>query len=183
MIKNLNFNGKVYIVETDGGNFEIKHNDVFKNILNSNLVNYITISELHKYFGIHQISKDILLKKINLYHNSDTINSFKYKGKEYWLDKTQRTSLSNLITNYPESSIEIILGSDIYTFTISTLKNLLTKLEQYAYKCKIATQKHLNIVSAVKIPSSKEGIKEFIEFLESYDYTTGYPDKVILEDD
>lgn len=137
-------------------------------------------------FGIPENFKDLLLKKVRLYDASSAVNSFTYKGKEYWLDKTQRMSILNLLNSYSsihpkeDSKLEIILGNDIYSFSIEEIFQLIAKLEEYAYQCKINTQKHINAINAIQEPTSSEEEIDFINSLVNYNFTVGYPNKLEL---
>ena len=51
------------------------------------------------------------------------------------------------------------------------LQNLLNQLEIYANKCFVNTQRHLNAIETLNTP---------LELIE-YNYTLGYPDKVVIE--
>lgn len=172
------FDGYNYIIGTDEKKFKISLNNTFEDLLNSEVLNYITIPEVIKYFGVHHAIKDILLKKVHLYDASSSVNSFIYAGNEYWLDKTQRNSIKNLINISGKKQFEIILGDEVFTFDSEYLKEFLDKLELYAYECKINTQKHLNNI--LKVSINEDNIEESINYLETYDFTTGYPNKLKL---
>ena len=74
-------------------------------------------------FGVPDNFKDLLLKKVRLYDASSAVNSFKYNGKEYWLDKLQRGSILNLLntpiaTAADTDSIDIISQYNIHRVSI-----------------------------------------------------------------
>lgn len=136
-------------------------------------------------FGIPANFKEYLLKKVRLYDASSAVNSFKYNGKEYWLDKLQRGSILNLLntpvaTAADTGSMDIILGDDIYSIKPEKLADLINSLEQYAYKCKVTTQKHINEINNYKDPTNHEEYGKFIDFIINYDYMSGYPEKIEL---
>lgn len=136
-------------------------------------------------FGIPANFKEYLLKKVRLYDASSAVNSFKYNGKEYWLDKLQRGSILNLLstpvaTATDTDSMDIILGDDIYSIKPEKLADLINSLEQYAYKCKVTTQKHINEINNYKDPTNPEEYGKFIDFIINYDYMSGYPEKIEL---
>ena len=136
-------------------------------------------------FGIPANFKEYLLKKVRLYDASSKVNSFKYNGKEYWLDKLQRGSILNLLntpvaTAADTGSMDIILGDDIYSIKPEKLADLINSLEQYAYKCKVTTQKHINEINNYRDPTNPEEYDKFIDFIVNYDYTSGYPEKIEL---
>ncbi len=132
-------------------------------------------------FGLPSNFEELLLKKIKLYDTSSAIEGFYYKGKEYWLDKTQRASITNLLNICSEDSIEIVLGEEVYTFSKEALTELLANLEWYAHKCKVTTQKHINNIKALQLPTNQEEYEEFIKFLINYDYTSDYPEKLVID--
>jgi hypothetical protein len=105
-----------------------------------------------------------------LYRKSSGIHSFLYQGKEYWLDKEDRTSLWNL-SNSSLGDLEFIVGDNIVTMSSLKLKAFLLKLEVYAYKCFVNEFKHLKAAKALVN----------FEDIVNYDFTTGYPDKITLE--
>jgi hypothetical protein len=121
-------------------------------------------------YGVPNHLEEFLKRKIELYSSSKNINSFIYEGKEYWLDKNDRTSLWNL-SNSSLGNLEIIIGDEVMTISSLKLKAFLLKLELYAYKCFVNTFKHLKAAKALYK----------LEDIINYDYTTGYPDKVTLE--
>lgn len=112
----------------------------------------------------------VLLALINYYDTSEHINSFMYKGKSYWLDKNTRVGLVNL-ANSTNESIQLFLNPEFITITPDLLKQYLSEIEVYASKCYIITQMHLKNVQNLNT----------IDDLLNYDYTSGYPDKIILE--
>lgn len=143
-------------------------------ILDDPILNILSIEELIKIwkdlYGIPENLNDFLIKKIKLYSSSSNINSFFYEGKEYWLDKDNRNSLWNL-SNSSLGNIEFVVGDEILNLNSLKLKAFLLKLEVYAYKCFVNTFKHL------KAAKNLNNIQDII----NYDYTTGYPEKIVLE--
>jgi hypothetical protein len=114
--------------------------------------------------------KPILKRKVELYDTSLEINSFVYNGNLYWLDKQQRACMKTLADSGLDF-IEVILPTGSVMLETAKLKQFLTELEIYAYKCYVNTAKHLNAI---------ESLTQIEEIL-NYDYTTGYPEKITLE--
>lgn len=112
----------------------------------------------------------ILLAKIEYYDNSENINSFIFKGNSYWFDKDTRVGLVNL-ANSTSEPISLFLDPNFIELDPQIMKQYLAQIEIYANKCYINTQKHLQCVKLLRTES---------EMLD-YDYTTGYPDKIVLE--
>ena len=114
----------------------------------------------------------VFMKKVLKYQITKQdlkVNTFSYKGKDYWWDKNTRIGLDRL-ANSGKNSYEIVLGTEIVEFSKEELQNLLNKLEIYANECFVNTQKHLNAIESLNTP---------LELVE-YDYTLGYPDKIIV---
>lgn len=108
---------------------------------------------------------------IRAYDKSSNVNSFYYKGKKYWLDKNTRVGLQNL-ANCSSDNISLVLEDTIVELSIDKAKSFLSKLEEYAGKCYINTTKHLLAIKDFKT----------VEDVINYDYTTGYPDKITLNE-
>ena len=146
-----------------------------KILYNNELLNMYSMVELHDlyklYFGNYEYEyKNILKAKINLYDKSEAVNSFVYKDQNLWLDKATRVGLMHL-ANCSTEDIQLVLGDQVLTFSPEFTKEFLAKLEVYAGKCYVQTQKHLIAVNT--LTNSEEMI--------NYDYTTGYPEKITLE--
>lgn len=162
------------VISTDNHKAEIPKNQFNKLLVNDAILEELSFEDLQKLwkdlYGIPKNIKDFLRKKIELYNDSHVIKSFIYKDKEYWLTKDNRTCLWNL-SNSSLGNIEFIIGDEIVEMNSIKLKSFLLKLELYAYKCFVNTFKHLK--------ASKDLNK--LEDIITYDYTTGYPEKITLE--
>lgn len=112
----------------------------------------------------------ILLKKIEQYDRSENVNSFIYKGNKYWLDKQQRSCMKT-VAESGLSEVEVVLNNASVILPSEFVKQFILQLEAYAYKCYVNTAKHLQAAASLSNP--EDALK--------YDYTTGYPDKIILE--
>ena len=122
-------------------------------------------------FGVECVDsyKHILLKKIELYDQSQEVNSFIYKGTPYWLDKQQRACMK-MVAESGLENIEIVFANETVVLPASFVKQFLTNLEVYAYQCYVVTAKHLQHASELWNP----------EDILNYDFTAGYPDKIVL---
>ena len=147
------------------------------NLLNNeqllNELDMVTLPDVFlKVFGVRceDSYKPILMKKIELYDKSQAVNSFIYKNKSYWLDKQQRTCLKNVVDSGLEN-IELVFKDQSLTLPSKVIKQFLINLEVYAYKCYVTTAKHLQNASK---------LLDYLDIL-NYDYTTGYPEKIVLE--
>lgn len=146
-------------------------------ILNNNsLLSEYSLKELDNIYKSNRLGnfeflyKDILLKQAQLYDQSDNVNSFIYKGNKYWLDKQQRSCMKTVAESGLEN-IEIVLGPNTVILPASSINKFILDLEAYAYKCYVITAKHQQNIKSLNT----------IEDLFNYDYTTGYPDKIVLE--
>lgn len=162
------------VIVKDNHKAEVLKRNFNNEILNEEILNYLSMSDLleiwkHLY-GIPKNILQILKKKIELFSSSSSVNSFIYKGREYWIDKNHRACLWNL-SNSSLGDIEFVVGDDIVTMNALKLKSFLLKLEIYAYKCYVNTFKHLKAIKDLND----------LEDIINYNYTTGYPEKLILE--
>lgn len=143
-------------------------------LLDSNILEYLTFSELiilwNALYGIPINYKKYLERKCELYDKSIEVNSFIFKDKKYWFDKNTRASLLALVS-CSENTITLVLGDELVELEISKAKKFLSDLEIYASKCYVNTAKHLKNIKELKS----------LEDVINYDYTTGYPDKIILD--
>ena len=146
-------------------------------ILNNNsLLSEYSLKELDNIYKSNRLGnfeflyKDILLKQALLYDQSDNVNSFIYKGNKYWLDKQQRSCMRTVAESGLEY-IEVVMGTEVLTLPAEFVKQFILQLEAYAYKCYVTTAKHQQRIAAL----------ETLEDLYNYDYTSDYPEKIVLE--
>ena len=111
--------------------------------------------------------RQVLIGKVK---NIDNSKEFEYKGKKLWWDKSTRAGLLNL-ANSSIDNVAILIGDDIISFNLESFKNILAQLEVYSSKCLIVTHKHIKAI---------EKLQTFEDILK-YNYTLGYPDKVVIE--
>ena len=160
------------IVECEGLTFVFNFNTLYKDILESDILKYISLQELRQLFliGPPNNIKEFLQKKIEFYDSPSEINSFIYKGNKYWLDKQQRSCMKTLVESGLDN-IEFVVGDVSVTLHAEFVLKFILQLETYAYKCFINTVKHQNAVKNL----------QNLEDIINYDYTIGYPEKVILK--
>lgn len=159
--------GKFYSIKDFNFDTILKNEDLLSEL------DMATLPEtLHRVLGVYpeHLYLPILSKKLEMYDKSDAVNSFIYKGNKYWLDKQQRSCMKT-VAESGLSEIEIIVGEHTVTLPAEFVKQFILDLEAYAYKCYVVTAKHYqNIKSLTNL-----------EDIINYDYTVGYPDKIILE--
>lgn len=111
--------------------------------------------------------------EILAYDSSSAVNEFSIGGVPMWLDKATRAGL--LLRFEAEGKAgrtETTLWNNgqPYTLPLETAQQMLIALELYASECYDNTQRHIAEVQKLE---SKEAV-------ESYDYTTGYPQKLLF---
>lgn len=120
------------------------------------------------------IEKNRIIDDIIRYDSSDAVNTF-YIGKEsLWIDKVTRFGLkSRFDAEFANGQYNTILWYNGSPFNLETEKaiKMLNVIELYASSCYDNTQLHIYNVKCI----------DNIEDLKKYDYTVGYPEKIIFE--
>lgn len=120
-----------------------------------------------------QTLREKVIADIEAYDKSESVNSFTLAGKQMWLPKETRVGLANSI------NIEKAAGKETttlwfdavqYEIPVDTALQMLAALELYALDCYNVTQSH---IASVKLLDD-------ISMLTEYDYTTGYPEKLVF---
>lgn len=112
--------------------------------------------------------------EINAYDNSSVINSFKYGDYDLWFDKQTRVGLMNstaILQNAGEENTTLWYGDICVTLPCKTVILILSQIEMYALECYNVTAQHKANVNALAT----------IDEVKAYDYTTGYPEKLIYK--
>lgn len=113
--------------------------------------------------------RQVLLKKIDLYDHSSNVNCFYYKDSPAWLDKETRMGLMHL-ANCSDSTIRVIMATQVVEMPVDTFKDFLKRLEVYAGQCYVNTAIH-----------KQEAFKlQTIDDMINYEYTANYPSKLML---
>lgn len=113
------------------------------------------------------------IDRINDYDTSDAVNSFVLGGSPMWLDKSTRVGLMNSIGIEKDTGREtttLWFSGMRFTIPVASAIGMLNALELYALECYNATQAHIAAVSALQT----------VEEVEAYDYTVGYPEKLVF---
>ena len=111
--------------------------------------------------------------EIEAYDGSDAVNAFSVNGKWMWLDAATRQQLRISLDAMKAAGRESVtkwFDGEEYTYPTDVWYYMLGLVEVYASDCLNVTEGHKRAVQAL----------ETVEAVESYDYTTGYPEKVIL---
>lgn len=105
------------------------------------------------------------------YDSSDDVNSFYIHDMMIWLDKATRAGLKlRFEAELALGMTETILwyGNIQFPLSLADAVQMLYAIEVYASNCYDNTQRHLAEVDLL----------DTIEAVDSYDYTTGYPEKL-----
>ena len=118
--------------------------------------------------------KKAMLSYIEKYDASSSVNSFLLNGMEVWLDKATRVGLMNSTTiakSMGQEKTTLWLGSYQLDVDCDKAIQLLSALEMYALECFNVTAAHKKEVSEL----------DNIDGVLTYDYKSGYPDKLKME--
>ena len=118
--------------------------------------------------------KKAMLAYIEKYDASSSVNSFLLNGMGVWLDKATRVGLMNSTTiakSMGQEKTTLWLGSYQLEVDCDKAIQLLSALEMYALECFNVTAAHKKAVSEL----------DNIEGVLTYDYKSGYPDKLKME--
>lgn len=118
--------------------------------------------------------KKAMLAYIEKYDASSSVNSFLLNGMQVWLDKATRVGLMNSTTiakSMGQQKTTLWLGSYQLEVDCDKAIQLLSALEMYALECFNVTAAHKKAVSEL----------DNIEGVLTYDYKSGYPDKLKME--
>lgn len=111
--------------------------------------------------------------EILAYDSSQAVNEFSMGGLPIWLDKATRAGLLlrfEAEAKAGRTSTTLWYNGLPFTLPLTYAQEILIALELYASACYDNTQRH---IAEVQKMESKEAV-------ESYDYTTGYPQKLLF---
>ena len=120
--------------------------------------------------------EDIKANKIEAilaYDSSEAVNEFSMGGLPIWLDKATRAGLLlrfEAEAKAGRTSTKLWYNGLPFTLPLTYAQEILIALELYASACYDNTQRH---IAEVQKMESKEAV-------EAYDYTTGYPNKLLF---
>lgn len=128
----------------------------------------------HDAAAVLSAAKTSMLAEITAYDSSSSVNSFLLNGMEVWLDKATRVGLMNSTTiakSMGQEKTTLWLGSYQLEVECDKAIQLLSALEMYALECFNVTAAHKKEVSEL----------DNIDGVLTYDYKSGYPDKLKME--
>lgn len=139
-------------------------------------VYWITLpsSSTHDVATLLQAVKSSMLADITAYDSSAAVNAFLLNGMQVWLDKATRVGLmnsTNIAKNMGQEKTTLWLGSYQLEVDCDKAIQLLSALEMYALECFNVTAAHKKAVSEL----------DNIEAVLTYDYKSGYPEKLKME--
>lgn len=139
-------------------------------------VYWITLpsSSAHDATAVLEAAKTEVETAITAYDSSSAVNSFLLNGMEVWLDKATRVGLMNstaIAKNMGQEKTNLWLGSYQLEVDCDKAIQLLSALEMYALECFNVTAAHKKAVSEL----------DNIEAVLTYDYKSGYPEKLKME--
>lgn len=139
-------------------------------------VYWITLpsSSAHDATAVLEAAKTEVETAITAYDSSSSVNSFLLNGMEVWLDKATRVGLMNstsIAKNMGQEKTSLWLGSYQLEVDCDKAIQLLSALEMYALECFNVTAAHKKAVSEL----------DNIEAVLTYDYKSGYPEKLKME--
>ena len=122
--------------------------------------------------GLARAKREVL-KQIEAYDTSSAVNGFVLNGAVVWLDKATRVGLMNSTTiakAMGQATTTLWLGDTKLEVGCDMAIQLLSALEMYALECFNVTAAH------------KKAVAELTDIGEvlSYDYTKGYPEKLMM---
>lgn len=115
-----------------------------------------------------------VLSAIEAYDASDSVNAFMLNGQKVWLDKATRVGLMNstgIAKTMGQATTTLWLGEAKLVVDCDKAIQLLSALEMYALECFNVTAAHRKAVNEMTT----------LEDVLGYDYTGGYPQKLIME--
>ena len=128
----------------------------------------------HDAAAVLSAAKISMLAEITTYDSSSSVNSFLLNGMEVWLDKATRVGLMNSTTiakSMGQEKTTLWIGSYQLEVECDKAIQLLSALEMYALECFNVTAAHKKAVSEL----------DNIDAVLTYDYKSGYPDKLKME--
>lgn len=139
-------------------------------------VYWITLpsSSAHDATAVLEAAKTEVETAITAYDSSSSVNAFMLNGIQVWLDKATRVGLMNstsIAKNMGQEKTSLWLGSYQLEVDCDKAIQLLSALEMYALECFNVTAAHKKAVSEM----------DNIEEVLTYDYKSGYPEKLKME--
>lgn len=194
-IEELKKKGNVTVTEVKDGcvkvsvdeGFILKDNDTYTSEIycakDAELQNYEVVSyndyllseNMKKYDGkTLEEAKGILLREIESYDTSPSVNGFMLNGQKVWMDFELRDRVyqgNERLQRIGRTDTTLWLGNQCYNLSIEQAQNIISHIEAYAKDC-------YNVTAAHKAAVEK---MQTLEEVMIYDYTQGYPEQLRIE--
>lgn len=111
------------------------------------------------------------LSELKTYDKSSAVNEFFVNEICAWFEPAERSNYSSSINSAKLLGVETLtfyVGSVALTVPTVQAEQMLATVQRYADQCFIVTKQHENAINAL----------DSIEAIESYDFKTGYPNKL-----
>lgn len=140
-----------------------------KEVINMELEEVAPIDKLEK--TLYDAKAEIV-HAIDLYDKSEEVNQFTINQEtEVWFTPEERANYKNSIDSAKILGVDklsLFIESTLFEVSTEQAEEILAYVQLYADKCFIVTQQHKINVMALKT----------IEEVETYDYKSGYPEKL-----
>lgn len=117
-------------------------------------------------------AKQEMLNAIINYDSSSEVNSFILNDTiSYWFTPEERANYNSSISAAKlvgKDTLTFCIGSSVFTVPTEDAEKMLAQIQLYADECYIITSMHKSNVNNLKT----------IEEVDTYDYTSNYPDKL-----
>lgn len=121
-----------------------------------------------------QRAKNAKMAAITAYDSSSAVNGIIVRGAEVWVPAAERAILKTSIEAYKAMGaiyVTKVWEGVQYILPVDTWLYMINAVEVYASECYNVTARHKASVNAL----------DTIEAVEAYDYTTGYPQKLVFD--
>lgn len=119
------------------------------------------------------MAKAAKIAEIAAYSDSDAVNALTFHGIKTWLTPAERANYDTSLTAAEllgETGITFLVDGKELELPVEQARRVLAMVQRYADACYLVTERHKKAVRAL----------QSIEEVEAYDYTTGYPEKLVL---
>ena len=116
----------------------------------------------------------MLLRNIESYDTSPSVNGFMLNGQKVWLGFELRDRIyqgNERLQRIGRTDTTLWLGNQCYNLSIEQAQNIISRIEAYAKDC-------YNVTAAHKVAVEK---MQTLEEVMIYDYTQGYPEQLRME--
>jgi hypothetical protein len=115
------------------------------------------------------------LAELDAFDTGEGVNSFSLGGMPCWITADERAKFNTSIScaeMLGEATIELPLAGQFFTLPLVHAKMMLAAIQRrYADRAAIVTAKHKAAITTLAT----------VEEVDAYDFTTGYPEKIVLE--